>query len=56
MKTIATTAAFSIASILGAFRGMQVPEEPFATDVPSAVRVLINEGKEFRTVATMSPS
>jgi hypothetical protein len=41
MKTIALTAAFSIASTLGALRGVQVPEEPFATDVPPAVRVLL---------------
>jgi hypothetical protein len=56
MKTIALTAAFSIASTLGALRGVQVPEEPFATDVPAAVRVLLAGGAQFRTVATMLPS
>lgn len=53
MKTIAVTTALSIASTLGALRGVQVPEEPFATDVPPAVRVLLAGVKgDLRDMAT----
>ncbi len=55
MKSIALTTALSIASTLGALRGIQVPEEPFATDVPPVARLLMAGAKaELRDLAVVA--
>ncbi len=54
MSSAIVTIAFSVATTLGALRGIQpVPEDPFPTDVPLAARVLLANAKaELRDLAT----
>ena len=54
MSSAIVTIAFSVATTLGALRGLEaVPEDPFPTDVPPAARVLLANAKaELRDLAT----
>lgn len=52
-SAIASGRAHDVASTLGALRGLVVPEEPFATDVPPVARALMAEAKaELRDLAS----
>jgi hypothetical protein len=51
-SALASGPAHDVASALGALRGIVVPEDPFATDVPPVARVLLAEAKaELRDLA-----